>query len=570
MRKIVTKDIVIKQIKKKWLLWLWLIVCIICDGLIIGFGYVEALRRISDSIWSKNPSALTNSIVVLLTIIAAQFLLTNMRSQLVFAVKKNLVFTVEDLVYDYYSASEYWIRKWQDDMVGKMKKVVPDAMDTLVKQICSTCRTIIVVISGCLYGLRVNANVLCVALVAIVVLVAICKQSKKQIAPLYQEFREHTSKVYNLLCEQVKNREIAVFLNREKVLKNFQKESREYLKALLHVKKATNGAGLFAQFGNMILIVLVSLIGGITVLEKGLGYAELLAMIMLIQTLSSYFFAVPELIQSWKTTSGNCKSIDLLFDAIPCKRKGDKKLEEKIEQIELRNMSYAYMGAERNALENVNLVLESGKFYALAGASGCGKSTLLHIIARLIPDWKGSILINSDNLKSLEQQDFWKHLILVKQFPVIVPGSLLYNITLDEKQFDRNRLIQAIKDAALENYVGTNLERVFTHVTSDQLSKGEAKKVNIARAFYHNAEVIVFDEMTEGLDPESEVCVLNAIKRRVTEGALIICASHKLETLKTVNKVILLKDGKIECVASHETILSNNENYRTLLGEVTT
>ena len=210
------------------------------------------------------------------------------------------------------------------------------------------------------------------------------RKAMKQAAELFKEFGVRNSRLDNLLWEQVRNREIAKFLDQDKVVDGYVKESSDFLNILLKIKKATNGTGLFSQFSSTILIIVVSLLGGTLVLRGKMQGADLLALITLVPVVSAQLFRIPEQIQRWIEVRSNCANINALLEEGD-KREGSLNLSgQNIAEIEIRNLTFSYVQNDVELLRNINLNLVQGRIYTLAGASGCGKSTLLKLIARLI------------------------------------------------------------------------------------------------------------------------------------------------------------------------------------------
>lgn len=575
MRKICAntfKDIVIHQIKEHGALFAGMQLVIILNSLTIGIAYTEIIRRTTDAIWTKDHKGLWETLLLFALLVAAAFLLGIAKRKWMFVFQKHFVYAMEDGIYVNYSAEEYWTKAGQDKVLGHIRKVVPDAVGQLINQIDMTWGIAIVIISGCLYGISISPVILLSSVLVTCALAAFNRESNGKISDLYQEFTENNSAMYNLLWEQVKNREMAGFLDKDKVLEGYDRKSRDYLTNLLRIKKATNGAGLFSQFGSMIAIVQVSLVGGWLVFQGRLRFADLLAMIMLIQTIASYIFQVPVMVQGFKKLKGYRKDMDMLLGQQQNAYKKEEKiqrlpLKSKIHEIKLQGVSFTYPSSEETVVQGIELSLSERNFYAVAGESGCGKTTLLRLIARLVPGWLGDIWIDSRRLDSVDRDSYWSHLALVEQMPALLPErTLLYNITLNEMGYDEMRLQRIIRDTMLDEYLDQRPEGIMTIVSEKKLSKGEIKKVNIARAMYRNADLFLLDEMTEGLDIQAERSILQALKRIAKEGAIVVCISHKPETLQMADKVIFMREGNVEGIAPHEEWMAKNEAYQRLMG----
>ena len=278
----------------------------------------------------------------------------------------------------------------------------------------------VIIVSGCIYGICLDANIVIISMALTCGMVFFSRKAMKQAAELFKEFGVRNSRLDNLLWEQVRNREIAKFLDQDKVVDGYVKESSDFLNILLKIKKATNGTGLFSQFSSTILIIVVSLLGGTLVLRGKMQGADLLALITLVPVVSAQLFRIPEQIQRWIEVRSNCANINALLEEGD-KREGSLNLSgQNIAEIEIRNLTFSYVQNDVELLRNINLNLVQGRIYTLAGASGCGKSTLLKLIARLIPYQQGEIFVNKRPLKQMDREKYWDQVSMIEQNPVIV------------------------------------------------------------------------------------------------------------------------------------------------------
>ncbi len=561
------KNIFIKQFLGQQIVICIMTVSIIILALITGIAYTEAIRQIAEAIWDGNKELLIESVLFFGLIILLNFGTIITKKVCVFKTKKRMAGRIEDIVYKHFAQYEYWEQPAKETALGIIWKIIPDSVELFVNQIVITGETVLVLVCGCIYGVRLNKVILIISVFITGLMVFTSRRVNEKVPDLYREFGERKGKMYNLLWEQVKNREIAFFLNPDRILVGYEQECKDYLGVLLKIKKATNGAGLFSQFGGSILIVLVSLLGGLFVLEEKMDFSNLLAMIMLIQTIAACSFRFPQLLQEWKKIKGYWSNIDEILD---CKvYNGDIgiKLADEIFSINVREVSFCYPGQKNQALSHINITFTNGMFYAIAGASGCGKSTLLRIIAKLLPGWSGEVLINSVALEKIERGNYWSNLTLMEQVPVIYSGTLLYNITLEDTfDYDKAKLDMAIQDASLNDYIDCLPYGLQTPINENKVSKGESLKINLARAFYNNTPVLLLDEITEGLDPESEKVVLKALNRIAERGKMIICVSHKKELLEAAGQVIFMKEGSVVNIASHQYLIEHDTSYMELFG----
>ena len=570
MEKNKTAKLIIKNIMKKY--WVYsssLLIGVTISGVVNGAAYTEVLRRITQSIWDGERGLLISTLYLFSFIIIVNFLLNMIQRRNIFLLKMKLTCACEDTIYEVYSKKEYWIPAEQDEVLGHMRKIVPSTMGSVITQMIESFRIGVIIVSGCIYGICLDANIVIISMALTCGMVFFSRKAMKQAAELFKEFGVRNSRLDNLLWEQVRNREIAKFLDQDKVVDGYVKESSDFLNILLKIKKATNGTGLFSQFSSTILIIVVSLLGGTLVLRGKMQGADLLALITLVPVVSAQLFRIPEQIQRWIEVRSNCANINALLEEGD-KREGSLNLSgQNIAEIEIRNLTFSYVQNDVELLRNINLNLVQGRIYTLAGASGCGKSTLLKLIARLIPYQQGEIFVNKRPLKQMDREKYWDQVSMIEQNPVIVPGTLLYNITLDEDSYNTERMKQAIRDANLETFVKERPEGLQSVLTEKSLSKGEIVRINLARVFYRNAACLLLDEITEGLDPNSELRIMKALKRRTEEdGLLVLCISHRVAALSAADQVIYMKAGQVARMNTHQTLLDVDDEYRELVQEV--
>ena len=178
--------------------------------------------------------------------------------------------------------------------------------------------------------------------------------------------------------------------------------------------------------------------------------ADLLALIIVIPTISSNLFAIPNVIANWKSLAGQSKPISEFLKEEVDENVKQEILDDDIKMVSINNLDFGYTKNE-NVLKNVSLQFTSG-YYAFAGMSGCGKTTFIKILAKLLPYEKGDIFINQQPLHKIDRQNYWQHISYASQDPVILIDTLLYNITMSDHDYDVDRLNAAIKDAQLEDF----------------------------------------------------------------------------------------------------------------------
>ncbi len=232
--------------------------------------------------------------------------------------------------------------------------------------------------------------------------------------------------------------------------------------------------------------------------------------------------------------------------------------------ITLKNVSFQYI-ANKPILKNITLEIEKNSFIGIIGESGAGKTTLIDIISGLLPITEGEILIDGNTANNYEQI---RNLIgYVPQEPVFFNSSFRENIAFGASNIDDKRVINVLRQASIYDYIEKNFsEGIYASPMIDTvgLSLGQKQRLSIARALYKNPQILILDEATSALDlkTEEDICnELNKLKSNIT----IIAVAHRLSTLKNCDKIIYLKDGKINAIGNFDQLEKNSADFRELI-----
>lgn len=245
-------------------------------------------------------------------------------------------------------------------------------------------------------------------------------------------------------------------------------------------------------------------------------------------------------------------TIDLLRNELDLFSKGQEKTKEVKpfllkQHIILKHLSYIYPGTKQNVLENINIQIKRGETIGFIGRSGSGKSTLIDIILGLLPITSGEVKVDNININA-NMRGWQKQIGYVPQTIYLTDDTLRRNIAfgIEEDQIDDFALQESIKAAQLDVFVG-NLPEKFNTIVGERgikLSGGQRQRIGIARALYHNPEVLVLDEATSALDTKTERGVMQSISALQGKKTILIVA-HRLSTLVKCDFLYRLDNGKI-------------------------
>ena len=217
------------------------------------------------------------------------------------------------------------------------------------------------------------------------------------------------------------------------------------------------------------------------------------------------------------------------------------------DKIELRDITFAYPDGEKNIFTKANMVVPKGKSVGIMGSSGAGKSTVVDILLGLLHVKSGEILCDGSNIFS-NYESWLSQIGYIPQSIYLVDESIRENIAfgIDADQIDDNRIWEVMEEAQLADFVRTLPEGLDTKIGDRgvRLSGGQRQRIGIARALYHNPEILVFDEATSALDNETEAAVMEAINGFHGKKTMVIIA-HRLNTIANCDIIYEVRDEKI-------------------------
>jgi len=234
--------------------------------------------------------------------------------------------------------------------------------------------------------------------------------------------------------------------------------------------------------------------------------------------------------------------------------------------IKLENVSYSYPNVKIPALKNINVNIERGQRIGFVGSSGAGKSTLMDLILGLLSPQSGRLLVDEQNV--FDHLASWQSILgFVPQEVFLLDDTIRRNIAfgVPDEDIDDDQIIKTLNLAKLEDFVRELPQNISTVVgeKGTRLSGGQRQRIAIARALYHNPQVLVFDEATSSLDNVTEQKISHAIDSISREKTILIVA-HRLSTVRFCDKLIFLSRGEVQAIGTYDQLIENNSNFRQL------
>jgi len=232
--------------------------------------------------------------------------------------------------------------------------------------------------------------------------------------------------------------------------------------------------------------------------------------------------------------------------------------------IEFKNVSFGY-NTETKVIDGLSFTANHNEVTALIGPSGCGKTTALRLMSRLYDYDSGSIEIGGRDIKGIKTEDLFDDISIVFQEVSLFNTSILENIRMGRKNASDEEVKEAARLAGCEEFILGFADGYDTLVGENgmKLSGGERQRLSIARAMLKNAPIILLDEISASLDIENEAKIQESLKHLI-KGKTVVIISHRMHSIEKADKIVLMDEGKINAIGTHEELLANSELYRQL------
>jgi len=240
-----------------------------------------------------------------------------------------------------------------------------------------------------------------------------------------------------------------------------------------------------------------------------------------------------------------------------------KDLEIKNGEVEFNEIEFKY--GNRKLFNKFNLKINKNEKIALVGHSGCGKTTLVNLLYRLYDVDEGSILIDGKNIKEVKQESLRQKMSIVPQECMLFDDTIFNNVAFSNPKATKKEVIEAMKFAQLDKIIKNfpKQEKTIVGERGVKLSGGEKQRVSIARAILANKKILVLDEATSSLDSRTEHEIQQDLAN-LMQGRTSIIIAHRLSTIMKADKIVVMKEGNIVQMGSHEELIRQPGEYKHL------
>ena len=361
---------------------------------------------------------------------------------------------------------------------------------------------------------------------------------------------------------------IRAFNKEKKEEARFDVANKDLMKTNLFVNKAMSMMMPLLMFIMNSIMILIVWVGGHNVDQGVMQVGDMMAFIQYTMQIVMAFLMISMISIMLPRAAVSARRINEVIEAKPSitDKKETKKFDpDKKGLVEFKNVSFRYPDADTEILEDINFTAEPGKTTAIIGSTGSGKSTVVNLIPRFYDVTGGELYIDGVNVKDVSQKDLRDIIGFVPQKGVLFSGTIESNIKYADETMSDERMVEAAEIAQATEFIEGKENKYQDPIAQGggNVSGGQKQRLSIARAIAKDPEIFVFDDSFSALDFKTDSALREALATR-TKNKTVIIVAQRISTILNADKIIVLEEGKMVGMGTHEELMKNNETYRQI------
>ena len=384
--------------------------------------------------------------------------------------------------------------------------------------------------------------------------------------PIFEKAIKIYDDLNSAVEENVKGiRVVKSFVTENKEMKKFYKTSDKIYKEFMKAEKLVALNDPLMQITVSTIIVLISWFGGKEIIVGGLTTGEFTSLVSYtMQILMSLMMLSMVLVTIMISRASAERIVEILDEKSDLTSKENAIKEVKDGSIIFENVNFSYVkDVNKLCLKNVDLKINSGETIGIIGGTGSSKSTLVQLIPRLYDVTTGIIKVGGVNVKDYDLKSLRNQVAMVLQKNVLFSGTIKENLRWGNEKATDAELIKACKLAQANEFISNFPEGYNTYIEQggSNVSGGQKQRICIARALLKKPKILILDDSTSAVDTKTDILIRKAFSEEIPNTTKIIIA-QRISSVQDADKIIVLDNGEINGIGTHEELLSSNEIYK--------
>jgi len=534
-------------------------------------GPLAVRSGIDDGIAQGDKGMITRAALVFLALLAIQYLFAVISRYSVAWVGEQFLLDMRDRVFSHLMRLDvaFYSRSKTGVLVSRMTSDIESLQEFASDAAAMALANVLTVVGVAVAMVLVDWRLALVVFALISVLVALSVLFQRQSSKAYSQVRERIGLVLGALQEGISGvRVVQAFTQESRQAGEFGRVNEDYYEANMAAARAITWYFPAVAFIRVVSIAAVLLFGGLRVIDDNMTFGTLVVFLLY---LDWFFQPIINLANVYNLAQAAIAALAKLFSVLDeqpaiAERPGAYDLESPVRGgVRFEDVSFGY-DPHSPVLRNVDLAIPPGQRLAVVGETGAGKSTIAKLILRFYDPDEGAVAIGGSDLRDVTKASLNRAVALIPQDGFLFNGTLRENLKYARPDATDQEVWDVLRAMGVDGWIRDLEDQLDTEVRErgSRFSAGERQLVALARAFLADPEVIVLDEATSNLDPETEVHVEGALRVLLADRTSIVIA-HRLRSAQRSDRIVMVDDGELVADGSHEELFEKSAAYRRLV-----
>ena len=571
---------ILKNMKKKDIISIILIIGLISSQVYLDLkipDYMSTITRLVQTEGSKIHDIILNGSYMLLcafgslaSAVVTGYIISKLSSNFSLNIREKLFDKVQNLSMNEikkFQTSSLITRTTND--VTQVEMIIAMGLQMLIKSPITAIWAITKILNKSWQWSAITASAVLILLIMITILVTI-------VMPKFKKVQKLTDQINNKTRENIKGIRVIRAFNAEKYQENkFEETNNELTNNQLFTQKAMSFMSpimYLIMYGLTLAIYFVGayIIKDAQMIDKLPLFTDMVVFSSYAMQIVMSFLMLSMIFMIYPRASVSIKRINEVLETENTVKEGTKNVKEtQIKgEVEFKNVSFKYPGADEYVLENISFVAKNGETVAFIGSTGSGKSTLINLVPRFYDATEGEILIDGINVKEYTEESLYNKLGYIPQKAVMFSGTVLENIAYGKNKhgkITKEQVQEAIKIAQAEEFVLKMDKQYESDIAQGgtNISGGQKQRLAIARAIARKPEIYIFDDSFSALDYNTEKTLRHELKK-YTKNATNLIVAQRIGTIMNADKILVLDQGKCVGIGTHKQLLKTCKVYKEI------
>jgi len=461
----------------------------------------------------------------------------------------------------------FFFRESSGNLLARITSDVTVVKAVLTSSVASVIRDSIRIIALLIAAIYLDWVLAMIAFIIFPVAIVPVYLFGKRVRKLSKRGQDYVGAISGLMQESILGNKVVKIFGREEFEKSrFETDNERLTKTFVSSEKARALVGPMNEVFAAIAVSAIILYGGYSVIGGIRSQGDFIAFLAAVFLLYEPFKKLSKVHQAIQQGLSGAERIFEVLDADLqiVDPKTPKPLPIK-NTITFERVSFAYPDSAQAALSEISLTIEEGQHIALVGFSGAGKSTFVDLIPRFLDPTEGRVLLGGLDIREVKLKDLRSRIAMVGQHTFLFQDTIFNNIRYGKLEATEEEVIEAARAAYAYDFVMSLPQGFETNIgeAGITLSGGERQRIAIARALLKDAPILILDEATASLDNRAEREVQAALDK-LQENRTSVTIAHRLSTIKEADYIVVLSEGKIVELGSHQELLAREGEYERL------